>query len=228
MLRLLIFTMIVVLSSCTVTKRVHRPGWRVEWHSVKKAPKDHDAVETERDKTVKTEFKNDVLNETQIAASESELEEKTGAKESLLSARLDSTETIAPVHVSDDYQLSKKRNFSFNKRNDFLKELSFDKKTVSTTNKQANRRRRDGKGLLSLGLIIMSIGIFFFLSVMIAWANFSFIQFNSILGAILYILFALVGYVLILVFGLINAVIISLCIAAAGGILAIVGWVMNR
>ncbi|MFT6981597.1 MAG: hypothetical protein ACJAUD_000361 [Crocinitomicaceae bacterium] len=220
--------MIVVLSGCTVTKRVHRTGWRVEWHSVSKATKAHDAVDTERDKTAETEFKNDVLNETQIAASEGELEEKTGAKEPLLSARLDSTETIAPVRISDDYQLIKKRNFIFNKRTDFLKELSFNKKTVSTTNQKANKRKRDGKGLKSLGLIIMSIGIFFFLSVMIAWANFSFIQFNSILGAILYILFALVGYALILVFGLINAVIISLCLAAAGGILAIVGWLMNR
>ncbi|MFT6243699.1 MAG: hypothetical protein ACJA0U_001941 [Salibacteraceae bacterium] len=205
----------------------------MEWHSVRKAPKAHDTVETERGKTESVKIKNEALNETKIASSEidsssSRKIEKAAPEDPVLIAKFESTEEIDSASISDDDQLSERRNFSFRSSSDFFKELSFNKKPVSKSKQKANKRRREGKGLLSLGLIIMSIGIFFFLSVMIAWANFSFIQFNSILGAILYILFALVGYVLILVFGLINAVIISLCIAATGGTLAIAGWMMNR
>ena len=112
MLRLLIFTMIVVLSSCTVTKRVHRPGWRVEWHSVRKAPKSNDTAETELGKTEDVKVKNEALNETKIDSSEIDSSsyrqiEKATPENPVKTANFESTEEIDSVSISDDDHLSK-------------------------------------------------------------------------------------------------------------------------
>jgi hypothetical protein len=46
MFRLLIITLVVEPSSCTITKRAHPPGRRVEWHSKNQAPMSIDHSET--------------------------------------------------------------------------------------------------------------------------------------------------------------------------------------
>jgi hypothetical protein len=205
----------------------------VEWHSVRKAPKSHDTAETERGKTEDVKVKNEALNETKIDSSEIDSSsyrqiEKATPEDPVKTANFESTEEIDSASVSDGDQLSDRRNFNLISGSEFFNELSFNKKSVSNTHQKVNKRRRDGKGLLSLGLIIMWLGIFFFISVMISWIDFSFIQFNSLLGSILYIVFALIGYLLILSFGLIAAIFVSLGIAAAGGIIALIGLYMNR
>ncbi|NRA10690.1 MAG: hypothetical protein HRT57_01890 [Crocinitomicaceae bacterium] len=228
MLRLLVFTFIIVLSSCTVTKRVHRPGWMVEWHSIKRAPKPNNEINDSEE----TDSKIEVQDETLTTSSEIESKEQAIKQEPTLIANqetisnsLDETDTLA---ISEDQKQSNQQNLSLSSGFDFFKELSFNKKTPSNSTQKANRKHRDGGSLINLGLIIMFIGIFFLISVIIAWADFPFIQFNSFLGIILYILLALTGFLLINAFGLIPAIITSLCIAGAGGLIALVGTYMNR
>lgn len=150
---LIFFLLLLLFLGCTITKRVHNPGYHIEWHKLKKdtAKKDHDATPIETNKQV-NDSNVDHLNLSEVPNDSLERSEFT----------IDTDENSEPEIVSFKSQKSNESAASVLpvEKSDDLKNES--QKQPSSVQRKKSKSplfwRLKAKTLIDLGIVLMCLG----------------------------------------------------------------------
>ena len=172
-----LLALLTVIGSCTITKRVHNPGWHVEWRSKQKS------VQSEAIELKTTEIHNEV------SQTESELPLTSPNTETI---QLETQDAVYNNNVGDDINSRDEADYSVKKSNgkqDRLTPVSIEKSKLDISN--------DGEMVKTIHPFAVVAGILLLLSILIVFVALFFQVFIMLLvfTAIPGLVFSIIGIV---------------------------------
>jgi hypothetical protein len=210
MKHLLTFFLFSTLISCTVTKRQHRGGYHIEWR------KNYSTSSNEQKEKQKVESHKEANQEILITA-EPNNQTLTGSEIVIIDEV--SVENL-PEQSTKSYKHSLIPEITESSKNTIEKTKTQRARPIYFNDASIENMRK-------AGWIIMGVGLFLFLCVLLASAP-GITAAGSIGQLILYIIFALLGLLMILLFGPVGAFIFTLCVALAGVVIALVAMGIQK
>lgn len=167
MRKLLFLPLILLFISCSVTKRVHRPGFHIQWHKIHRAPSAEKQQQVSREKKRENSIQ-------EVASPSQKISENVSQKDSLITHLTNKKETTSILSTKPQTKKRFSRLSTMIQKTELpsiLKSSPKKTKTASLKSKRPIFWRMSAKKLKKLGGVLIFFGVLILIGGLMSYAG---------------------------------------------------------